>query len=216
MAFKYITLLILFLLIGQSALAQSDVSDNHSRILVVYYSAPTPKDLPNLNTADIDALAGASVITNKSKVLGTTQYVAQLIQQKTNADLWRIETVETYPDRDGPLHSVGRKQLRKGYRPKLKAKIPNLENYDTIFIGYPLWWYDLPVPVYSFLEENNLAGKRIYPFVTHGGSGAVRSMSTIADLQTKATVNEDGLVMYREDIHTNSHPVFNWLKKLGY
>lgn len=216
MTFKYITLLILSLLIGQSAFAKSEISGNNSRILVVYYSAPTPKDLSDPKTADIDALAKASVILGKTDILGTVQYLAQIIQQQTHADLWRIETVETYPDRDKPLHSVGRRQLRQGYRPALKETIPNLADYDTIFIGYPLWWYDLPVPVYSFLEENDLSGKQIYPFMTHGGSGAVDSMETIAELQPKASVDEDGLVIEREDFYENQQSLFDWLKQLGY
>ena len=84
-----------------------------------------------------------------------------------------------------------------------------------VFLGYPNWNADLPMPLYTFLEQTDLSGKTIIPFVTHGGSGFSRTQSTIAELQPNATVREDGLTLSRNDVADSAEQVTAWAQGLG-
>ena len=81
--------------------------------------------------------------------------------------------------------------------PEIQDLPADLSGYDTLFIGYPNWNADLPMPLYTFLEEYDLSGKTIIPFTTHGGSGFSRTIDTIAELEPDAQVEEDGLAISR-------------------
>ena len=102
-----------------------------------------------------------------------------------------------------------------GARPALATQIENLEQYDTIFLGYPNWWGDMPQALYTFLESYDLSGKTIIPFCPHGGSGFSRTQSTIAELQPEATVREDGLAISRNDVADSAEQVTAWAQGLG-
>lgn len=90
------------------------------------------------------------------------------------------------------------------------AEIENLDDYDVIFLGYPNWNADLPMPLYTFLESYDFSGKTIIPFVTHGGSGFSRTISTIAGLQPNATVVEDGLSISRGNVANAAQEAMDW------
>ena len=100
-------------------------------------------------------------------------------------------------------------------RPALATQIENLGQYDTIFLGYPNWWGDMPQALYTFLESYDLSGKTIIPFCPHGGSGFSRTQSTIAELQPNATVREDGLTLSRNDVADSAEQVTAWAQGLG-
>ena len=100
-------------------------------------------------------------------------------------------------------------------RPELASQIENLDSYDTIFLGYPNWNSDLPMPMYTFLEEYDLGGKTIVPFTTHGGSGFSRTIQTIEELQPDASVIEDGLSISRNDVPDAQGEVQAWISGLG-
>jgi len=133
--------------------------------------------------------AGANVTYAQSKVLvayfsrtgneygvgniakGNTQIVAEIIASKTGANLFRIDTVQKYPaDYDACTKIASREKATKA-RPTLTAKVDNFAQYDIIFVGYPIWYGDMPMAVYTFLESYDFSGKTIVPFCTHGGSG---------------------------------------------
>ena len=99
-------------------------------------------------------------------------------------------------------------------RPSLSTHIESLENYDTIFVGYPNWWGDMPQPMYTFFEEYDFSGKTIIPFNSHGGSGFSNTISTIADMQPDAVVIEDGLTISRNDVADSSQEVMEWAKEM--
>ena len=91
----------------------------------------------------------------------------------------------------------------------------DLSGYDTLFIGYPNWNADLPMPLYTFLEEYDLSGKTIIPFTTHGGSGFSRTIDTIAELEPDAQVEEDGLAISRNAVPDAEGEVTDWVGGLG-
>ena len=102
----------------------------------------------------------------------------------------------------------------KNARPELKNEIDNFDEYDTVFIGYPNWNADLPMPLYTFLEQYDFTDKTIIPFTTHGGSGFSGTIGVIADLQSKATVVSNGLSISRNDVVSCDDEVKEWLDEL--
>lgn len=122
-----------------------------SRIAVVYFSEP--------ETADRRALQGS------------TEALARIIRDRTGGALLRIERDAPYPSSHDALVSEARGERDRDSRPLIRS-LGDLSGYDTIFLGYPIWWYDMPMPVYSFLETCDLSGKTIIPFVTHGAAAS--------------------------------------------
>lgn len=107
---------------------------------------------------------------------GNTKKLAEVIAEKTGGDLFEIKVVEdNYPNKYTPLIQFAKKEKQENARPKIVGGVENIDEYDTIFIGYPNWWADMPMPVYTFIESHNLNGKNIHTFCTHEGSGGVHS-----------------------------------------
>lgn len=176
-------------------------------ILVVYFSMPETTD-PNNMTTDEDN----SVVVIDGQVLGNTQYVAQLIAENTGADIFRIEPKTPYPTDHSTLVDLADKEQDENARPELMVSIENLDQYDVIFLGYPNWWGDMPMILYTFLESHDLSGKTIIPFNTHGGSGFSNTINTIARLQPNAAVNEDGFTVSRNNVEDCADDVAAWLE----
>ena len=181
-----------------------------SSILIAYFTMPEDVD-----PAGADAVAGASIVVRDGEILGNVEYMARTIQQAVGGDLLRIETVEEYPLEHEALVDFAAEEQEAGARPALATQIENLEQYDTIFLGYPNWWGDMPQALYTFLESYDLSGKTIIPFCPHGGSGFSRTQSTIAELQPEATVREDGLTLSRNDVADSAEQVTAWAQGLG-
>ena len=102
---------------------------------------------------------------------GNTQQMAEIIAQETGADLFEIATVTPYTDDYNTLLDVAQQEQGEDARPELNAQVENWDSYDTIFVGYPNWWSDAPMAVYTFLESYDWTGKTLIPFCTSGGSG---------------------------------------------
>lgn len=181
-----------------------------SSILIAYFTMPEDVD-----PAGADAVAGASIVVRDGEILGNVEYMARTIQQAVGGDLLRIETVEEYPLEHEALVDFAAEEQEAGARPALATQIENLEQYDTIFLGYPNWWGDMPQALYTFLESYDLSGKSIIPFCPHGGSGFSHTQSTIAELQPNATVREDGLALSRNDVADSAEQVTAWAQGLG-
>ena len=193
------------------ALATSALAaEVRGRILVVYFSMPET-DNPNNMTREEDN----SVVVVNGKVLGNTQYVALLIQQMTGGDIFRIEALKPYPKDHRTLVAQAKEEQAKSDRPVIAGKVENMAAYDTVFIGYPNWWADMPMILYTFLESYDLSNKTIIPFITHGGSGFSNTISTISRLQPKARVVKDGFVVSRDRVDGAEPEVAKWLARLG-
>ena len=147
--------------------------------------------------------------------MGNVEYMASIIQSTVGGDLFRIETVEQYPLDHDPLVDQAAQEQDEDARPELSTHIENLEQYDTIFLGYPNWWGDMPQALYTFLEEYDFSGKTIIPFCPHGGSGFSRTESTIAELQPGAIVSENGLTVSRNDVAGSRDEVAQWAAGFG-
>lgn len=120
---------------------------------------------------------------------GNARAVAQKVQKSTGGDLFEVQPSKPYPTDYSKCCDVARKEQNAGARPALKVtKIPNLAGYDTVILGTPCWWGDLPMPVFTLLEANDLAGKSVAQYMTHGGSGLGRSESTVRRLCPRSKI----------------------------
>ena len=150
---------------------------------------------------------------------GNTAIVAELIAQKMDADLFEIKPATPYPDDYKACTELAKTELNTNARPALAANIDNLEQYDTVFIGYPIWWGAVPRVVMTFLESGDFSGKKIIPFCTHGGSGLANTEREIKDACPNSQVLE-GLAIVGRIAQTDSNAtetgVDAWLKTLGY
>ena len=148
---------------------------------------------------------------------GNTEIVAKIIAQKTNGDLFEIKVKnDNYPKGYTALTEYAKKEMQKNERPEIVGNVENFEQYKTIFIGYPVWWGDKPMPVYTFLDSYDFKGKNIVPFCTHEGSGFC---GTQGMEKTGAKVLK-GLAIYghtAQNDRTNAEiKITEWLKELDF
>ena len=180
--------------------AQAEQTGGGSNMLVAYFSLAGEQ-------------YGVGVIEE-----GNTSIIAHMIAEQTGADLFEIEAVTPYPTSHSELLDVSRQEMANNTRPEIADTVDNMDDYDTIFIGYPNWWGDMPMIVYNFLESYDLSGKTIVPFRTHGGSGLSRTESTIANI-TGGTM-KDGFAIpgttAQNDRDTARSEVTQWLKEGGF
>lgn len=195
---------------GQEQTEPAAEEAGDSSILIAYFSVPE-----DIDTEGIDADAGASVVVRDGQTMGNLEFMADIIAQTVGGDLFRIETTEEYPLDHDPLVDQAAVEQEEEARPQLSTEITNLEQYDTILLGYPNWWGDMPMPLYTFLEEYDLSGKTIIPFTAHGGSGFSNTVETIGQLHPDAKVSDNGLSISRNDVAGAEEEIRSWAENLG-
>ena len=137
---------------------------------------------------------------------GNTEIIAEMIAKRTGADTFEIKVVnDNYPDKYNSLIQFAKQEKQANKRPEIEGKVEKFDEYDTIFIGYPNWWAEMPMPVYTFLESYDFSNKKLYHFCTHEGSGGVHT---------------DDFALYGH-IAQNERPqaekkVSEWLKNIAY
>lgn len=138
--------------------------------------------------------------------------VAQAIADLTGGTLYRIETVVPYPEDYTECTEVAREELENSIRPELSGTVENMEQYDTIFVGCPVWWGDAPMPIWSFLEseEYNFTGKTVIPFCTYASTGRDATLQRIVAL-TPDSEHLEGFGTSGRNING----VEAWLRKIG-
>ena len=172
-----------------------------------------PKHVPQKVLVVFFSKTGDNFGVGSIKV-GNTHKVAQEIARQTNGTLFEIKPVKPYPDAYKACSEVAEVESKNNARPKIKGHVEDMEEYDTIYLGFPIWYLDAPMPVYTFLESYDLSGKEIYPFATHEGSAMGHSESALKKALPKSTVHK-GLAIYghtaqkdEQFVHT---AVKNWL-----
>ena len=118
---------------------------------------------------------------------GNTHIVAEMIAEATGGTLFHIEPVTPYPEDYTACTEVAKREMNANARPAIKGDA-DVEDYDVIFIGYPNWWGDMPMAVYTFIEKHDWAGKTVVPFCTHEGSGLSGTESRLKRACAGATV----------------------------
>ncbi len=168
-----------------------------AKILIAYYSRK-----------------GQNYVNDSIKNLakGNTEIVAEFIQKAVGGDLFEIDTVKNYPVDYTECTNVAKDEIRQKARPELKNYLDSISEYDTIFLGYPIWWSVPPMAVSTFLEHYDFTGKKIIPFATHEGSGLGGSVNYIKKIIPTADV-KTGLAIHGAEAAQSESQVSNWAKK---
>lgn len=197
----------------KTAAAQTTTNSNTTakKPLIVYFSYGENADLPE----NVDASAHASIQQWNNEITGNTGIVAHIIQQETKGDIFSIQTEQKYPADYDTTVNIGKQELENNIRPTLANHISNLADYDTIFIGYPNWWSDMPMAMYSFFDEYDFSGKNIILFNTSGGSQFSDTVNTIKQLEPNANVSE-GLTISANSSISAQDEIDTWLQSINY
>lgn len=185
-----------------------DSNKDGSRILIAYFSAG--------ENSEVDVAASASVTVVDGEAKGRLRVVADMIQAETGGDLFSIQTSVEYPGDGRELIDYAAVEQDENARPELTNHIENLDDYDTIFVGYPNWWADLPMVMYSFFDEYDFSGKTIIPFNVHNGSRFSGTIATIQELEPDAKVITEGFTVSESVVADAAGDVADWLRGLGY
>lgn len=179
-----------------------------SGVLVAYFSWADNAVIDG----EVDAVASPSVTAP-----GNVQQLAQWISERTGGDLFSIQVTEPYSsDWDACLERANQERAEDA-RPELTASVEQLERYDTVFLGYPNWWYGVPMALLSFLEENDLSDKQVYLFCSHGTGGLASSVEQIDEaLPDSTALSENVFDVYEEDASSSQQDILAWLEELGY
>ena len=149
---------------------------------------------------------------------GNTAKLAKVIAEQTGAELFEIVPVVDYPQSYDECLQVATAEQREGARPEYVGDVENWDQYDTIFIGYPIWWGEIPNIVYTFMENHDFAGRTVIPFNTHEGSGQSHSQRDIEKALPNAAVLQ-GLAVRgataQNDPDATAKAVSDWLSGLG-
>lgn len=145
---------------------------------------------------------------------GNTKGIAEDIQKKTGADIFEITTVNKYSSDYNTVLDEAKAEQNDNARPELSSKVENMEQYQTVITGFPIWWGDMPMALYSFLDEYDLSGKTVLPFCTHGGSGLCATDKNIQQEEKDAKV-ADGLAISDSSLNDAEDDIDKWLKDNG-
>lgn len=214
-------LLLVFALTGcgktDNSSLQTDHSVSNQRGTKVSSSDITPEDGSDILVVYFSRTGeqyGVGVISK-----GNTEIVAEMIAEKTGADLYEIIPAQDhYPTTYNELTDVAKQELNQNARPAYADTVPDLTKYRTVFIGAPVWWGDWPMIMYTFFENEDLSGKTLIPFSTHAGSGLSGFDRKLKSACPDSTVGK-GLAISGKDAQNNpdkvSKSIDNWLKELG-
>lgn len=190
-------------------------------------ATPTPAATPDTVPAETPATTESPAATDDAGVAdgsniliayfswsGNTEAVAGMIQSEVGGDLFEIAPAEPYTDDYDTLLDIARDEQSSGARPALADTVDNWDSYDTVFVGYPNWWSDAPMAVYTFLESYDWTGKTLVPFNTSASGGFGRSLDSIAEIAPGATILE-GFTVRASGLDGAEADVSAWLAGLG-
>lgn len=178
-----------------------------SSVLIAYFSWAENAVLEE----GVDAMTSPSVSDP-----GNVQQLAGWIQEETGGELFSIQVTDPYPSDWGACLERANEERGQDARPALvEPQVDNLEQYDTVFLGYPNWWYGVPMALLTFLEENDLSGKDVYLFCSHGTGGLARSVEIITEAVPEANISDNIFDCYEEDAPASQGDIQAWVAELG-
>lgn len=183
-----------------SSTADSEITDKNS--------------LSIIENLDTDRNSDSSVLVAYFSWSGNTKQLALEIQAQTGGDLFEIIPENPYTDDINELSGIALREQSDNIRPALSVNVEDIDKYDTIFIGFPNWWNDMPMPVFTFLEEYDFSGKTIIPFTTYGNGGWGKSLNSIKDVLTESTIL-DGIAIQEHELESAEQEVTELLLELG-
>ncbi|MBR0171481.1 MAG: flavodoxin [Lachnospiraceae bacterium] len=194
---------------GTEDTAADQAAAGDTDTLVIYFSRMGVTDYPD----DVDVVSSASLLMDGDTLKGNAQVMAEWIAEETGGDLFEILTVKKYSADYNECITDARQEQGENARPELANTLTGLENYDKVHFVFPNWWGDLPMPVYTFFETYDFAGKQIIVSCTHGGSRFSGTVSTIGNLEPEAEVTE-GIELYADNVPGAREDVISWVRGL--
>ena len=179
-----------------------------SSVLIAYFSWAENAVLEE----GVDAMTSPSVSDP-----GNVQQLAGWIQEETGGELFSIQVTDPYPsDWDTCLERANEERGQDARPALVEPQVENLDSYDTVFLGYPNWWYGVPMALLTFLEENDLSGKDVYLFCSHGTGGLARSVEIITEAAPEANISDNIFDCYEEDAPASQGDIQAWVGELGF
>ena len=166
----------------------------------------------NNENTDIDS--ESTVLIAYFSWSGNTKQLAEMIQEQTGGELFEIEPETPYTNDINELSGISLQEQRDNIRPALSSAAPDMSQYDVIFVGFPNWWNNMPMPVFTFLEGYDFSGKTVIPFTTYGNGVWRKSVDSIRDTLPDAIIL-DGLAIQEHELQDASSEVSEWLQGLG-
>lgn len=182
---------------GNGATKEKEVMEKKAKVLIVFFSH-----------------AGENYAVGNIKV-GNTKLVADEIQKVTGGDEFEIVANKNYDLPYNDLVNVAKEETEKGEKPSFKGEVKNIDDYDTVFIGGPIWWGTYPRVMFTFFDKYDLNGKTIIPFSTHEGSGLGSVVEDLKTLYPNATFKE-AFSIYGTETRKDLSKVDKWLKRLDF
>ena len=182
---------------GNCATKEKEVMEKKAKVLIVFFSH-----------------AGENYNVGNIKV-GNTKLVADEIQKVTGGDEFEIVANKNYDLPYNDLVNVAKEETEKGEKPSFKGEVKNIDDYDTVFIGGPIWWGTYPRVMFTFFDKYDLNGKTIIPFSTHEGSGLGSVVEDLKTLYPNATFKE-AFSIYGTETRKDLSKVDKWLKRLDF
>lgn len=189
----------------------SSRSISASHILIAYFTWAENTQIENPDMIDVDATTSASVL-----LPGNAAKLAGWIQERVGGDLFSIVVTEPYSSDYDECLKYAADEKADNARPELVNHVDNMDAYDVVFLGFPNWWYTVPMAIHSFLEEYDFSGKTVIPFCTHGTSGLASAIQDIeGDLPDSVTLLEP-IGVYRPKVDFSHDEINEWLDGLGF
>lgn len=181
------------------------------KALVVYFSQTIPED--------VDATTGATnVVRENGNDYGAAQYLALMVARKTAADTLRLTVARGhYPVEYNDLADFARTERDNNSHPTLTSRRVNMSDYTNIIVVTPVWWYTVPMPIYSFLDAYDLSNKNVFVAITHAGSGLADALTVIRHEEPQANVSSVAFTIAANQVSSgSSSAVDDWLERAGF
>ena len=193
---------------AESSALENSPEAVESSVLIAYFSWAENAVLEE----GVDAMTSPSVSDP-----GNVQQLAGWIQEETGGELFSIQVTDPYPSEWDACLERANQERGQDARPALvEPQVENFDSYDTVFLGYPNWWYGVPMALLTFLEENDLSGKDVYLFCSHGTGGLARSVEIITEAAPEANISDNIFDCYEEDAPASQGDIQDWVAELGF
>ena len=176
-------------------------------------SSASDEESNSQNSSSIPTETGSKSLVVYFSWSGNTENVAKSIQSQTDSDIFEIVPATPYSD-DDTVVDLAQEEQRNNARPAISGNIENIEQYDVIYVGFPNWWGDMPMILYTFFDTYDLSGKTVALFCTSGGSGLSNTVNEVKSLEPNATITE-GLHIGSGSSSNPDNAVREWLDDIG-
>ena len=194
--------------------SQSDTSEPVEESNDPNASSESTGEANSLNDSSAPAETASQSLVVYFSWSGNTENVAKSIQAQTDSDIFEIVPATPYSDDYNTVVDLAQEEQRNNARPAISGDIENLEQYDVIYVGFPNWWGDMPMILYTFFDTYDLSGKTVALFCTSGGSGLSNTVDEVKSLEPNATVTE-GLHIGSGSSSNPDSAVSEWLVDIG-